>query len=54
MILVNPNNEKATVLDESTKMVFFDENVTKNVFSALRVGYLISGAIFFIGSFLVT
>ena len=54
MILVNPNNEKATVLDETAKMVFFGESVTKNVLSALRIGYFISGAIFVIGSFLVT
>ena len=53
MMLVNPNNEKATIYEDSTHMIFFDEKVTKNVLSALRVGYLISGATFVIGSFLV-
>ena len=54
MILVNPNNEKATIVDEKTHMIFFGEGVTQNVLSAMRIGYFISGVLFVIGSFLVT
>ena len=51
-LIVNPNNVKAT-LENEYRMLFFGKEVTDNVFSGVRNGYLMCGSLFVIGSFLI-
>jgi len=50
---VNPHNETTTVLDKASGMAFFSEDVSSRVVACLRIGFIICGGLFVIGSFLI-
>ena len=54
MVLVNPQNLSPAIVDEKVGMVFFGHEVTQNLEYAVFVGYFISGAMFVMGSLLIT